>query len=112
MDDREWYPSRRDEQRAMYENVFDKIEEHKTAMPEFLTTERVARVKLICRMYIDVYDYLQQAEARLDAFYKFQKDLEKGDEAEAVVQPPAFAALVLPVGAFKGFVTEFRDLMG
>jgi hypothetical protein len=110
--DSDWYPARRDEQRGMYENVFEKIDDYKSVMPEFLTNERVARIKLICEMYIAVYDYLQQAEARLDGFYKFQKDLEKGDEGEAVVAPPAFAELALPAGAFKGFVKEFRNTMG
>jgi hypothetical protein len=112
MANNDWYPVRRDEQRAMYENVLQKIDDHKTAIADFLTVERVARIKLICETYIAVYDYLQQAEARLDGFYKFQKDLEKGDEGETVVEPPDFAKLTLPAGAFKGFVTEFRSVMG
>ena len=112
MGNEDWYPKRRDEQRAMYENVLDKIDDYKVVMPDFLTPERVERIKLICQMYIAVYDYLLQAEARLDAFYQFQKDLEKGAEGEPVDVPPGFATLAMPAGAFKGFVTEFRSLMG
>ena len=38
--------------------------------------------------------------------------MEKGTPGEAVNAPPDFEPLVLPVGAFKGFVTEFRRDIG
>ena len=95
----------------MYANVLAKIDGYKTAIAD-LTDPRIARIKLMCEMYIAVYDWLGQSEARLGAGYEFQKDLEKGAAGEPVNAPPDFEALVLPVGAFKGFVTEFRGEMG
>jgi len=107
----DWYPSRRDEQRAMYANVLAKIESYKTTIPD-LGNERIARIKLMCETYIVVYDWLAQTEARLGAGYEFQKDLEKGTAGETVNAPPDFEPLALPAGAFKGFVNEFRKDMG
>ncbi len=110
-DDGDWYPRRRDKQRAMYANVLAKIENYQDAIAD-LSDARVARIVLMCRMYIAVYDWLEQSEAALKGVYEFQKDLERGDIDEAVSAPPPFPALALPVGAFKGFVKEFRDEMG
>jgi hypothetical protein len=109
-DRNDWYPSRRDEQRALYANVLGKIDDYKTVLPEFLTDERTTRIKLICSTYIGLYDYLEQAEARLDAYYKFQKFMEKGGD-QPVNEPPDFAKLTLPAGAPEGFVKEFRKTM-
>jgi hypothetical protein len=95
----------------MYANVLAKIDDYKLAMPDFLTDARVARIKLICQTFIALYDYLEQAEARLDGVYKFQKFMEKGGD-QPVNKPPDFAALALPAGAPEGFVKEFRDTMG
>lgn len=110
-DSGEWYPSRRDKQRAMYANVLAKIENYQDAIAD-LTDARVARIILMCRVYITVYDWLEQSEAALKGGYEFQKDLEKGDINEAVSALPPFPALALPAEAFKGFVKEFRDEMG
>jgi hypothetical protein len=38
--------------------------------------------------------------------------MEKGPAGETPTPPPAFASLVLPAGAFKGFVTDFRKDIG
>lgn len=107
----DWYPARRDQQRAMYANVLAKIEHYKDVI-DGLDGPRIDRFKLMCNMYIAVYDWLQQSEATLGGGYEFQKDMEKGDSAEAPTPPPAFAALALPGGAFKDFVTEFRKDIG
>lgn len=107
----EWYPTRRDKQRAMYANVLAKIENYQDAIPD-LTDARIARILLMCRMFIAVYDWLEQSEAALGGGYEFQKDLERGEVSEAVAAPPPFPVLALPAGAFKGFVTEFRSEMG
>jgi hypothetical protein len=106
----DWYPKRRDEQRAMFANVLGKIDDYKTVLPEFLTDAKVTRIKLICSTYIAIYDYLEQAEARLDAHYKFQKFMEKGGD-QPVNEPPDFARLTLPADAPEGFVKEFRNTM-
>jgi hypothetical protein len=107
----DWYPARRDKQRAMYANVLAKIGNYKNVI-DGLTDARIERIKLMCQMYIAVYDWLAQSEARLAGGYEFQKDLEKGNLSETVNAPPAFETLVLPAGAFKGFVTEFRKEIG
>lgn len=95
----------------MYANVLAKIENYKGVI-DGLDQARCDRIKLMCNMYIAVYDWLQQSEATLGGGYEFQKDMEKGTAGETPTPPPAFASLVLPVGAFKGFVTEFRKDIG
>jgi len=109
--DSDWYPRRRDQQRGMYANVLAKIENYKNVI-DGLDDARIARLKLMCNMYVAVYDWLGQSEATLGGGYEFQKDMEKGTTGETPTPPPAFAALVLPAGAFKGFVTEFRKDIG
>lgn len=107
----DWYPTTRPKQRAMYANVLAKIENYQDAIVD-LSDARVARIILICRTYIAVYDWLEQSEAALRGGYAYQKDMERGEISETPSPSPVFPALVLPVGAFKGFVKEFRDEMG
>lgn len=107
----DWYPVRRDQQRAMYANVLAKIENYKNVI-DGLDDPRIERIKLMCGTYIAIYDWLAQSEARLGGGYEFQKDMERGPSGETPTPPPAFVSLALPAGAFKGFVTEFRKDMG
>lgn len=107
----DWYPSRRANQRAMYANVLAKIAGYEGVI-DGLDAGRVARIRLMCQTYIAVFDWLEQCEARLTSAYEFQKELERGATGEPVNPPPAFDALTLPAGAFKGFVTEFRKEIG
>lgn len=107
----DWYPSTRPKQRRMYANVLAKVDNHKEAIPD-LTDARAARIKLICQTYIALHDWLEQSEAALGGGYEFQKDMERGEISETPSPAPVFPPLVLPAGAFKGFVKEFRDEMG
>lgn len=109
--DSDWYPTTRPKQRAMYWNVLRKIDNHKEAIAD-LSDARVARIKVICQMYVALYDWLEQSEAALKGGYEYQKDMERGELSEAPSPVPVFPALVLPAGAFKGFVQEFREEMG
>lgn len=111
MAEREWYATRRADQRAMYANVLAKIRGYEGVI-DGLDSARAGRIELMCQTFIAVYDWLEQCESRLTAAYEFQKDLERGAVGEPVNAPPAFSALVLPARAFKGFVTEFRKEIG
>lgn len=106
----DWYPRTRAKRRAMYANFLVKIVSYQIILG--LTQDQIDRLKLICKLYITIYDWLEQAEVRLDEYFGFQHDMENGDESEAVNVPPDIAPLILPVGAFKGFVREFRQTVG
>jgi hypothetical protein len=95
----------------MYANVLAKIDNYKGVI-DGLDLPRIDRIKLMCNMYVAIYDWLGQSEAALGGGYEFQKDMEKGNSAETPTPPPPFASLALPAGAFKGFVTEFRKDIG
>jgi hypothetical protein len=107
----DWYPATRAQQRIMYANVLAKVGNYKDVI-NGLDTALVGRIELMCRMYIALYDWLAEAEAALGGSYLYQKDMERGELSEAVSPVPMFPALVLPTGAFKGFVKEFRDEIG
>lgn len=106
----DWYPSIRAEQRAMYANFRAKIDGYRTALG--LTADQVTRLVLICDLYIAIYDWLILVEATKSETTRWRDDLEKGDESKAVQPPPSFVTLTLPVGAFNGFVNEFRETIG
>lgn len=106
----DWYPSERPKQRAMYANFLAKIDNYKDVIQGL--PDMTARLKLICQMYIGIYDWLEQTSATSGETYQWRSDMETGDKSETVQPPPVFQVLTLPADAFKGFVTEFREKIG
>lgn len=107
----DWYPGRRDRQRVMYGNFRAKIGNYDTIIAG-LTHEMIDRLKLICDTYIAIYDGLEMNDATIRDAHEWQKDMERGNESEPVQPPPVFQTITLPSGAFKGFVKEFREMVG
>lgn len=106
----DWYPSTRPAQRAMYSNVLAKIDKH-VPVPIDLAAAKLARLKLICENYIAIYDWLEQMEATEAQCYEWRDDMEYGDTSEPIQPPPVFLTVTLQPFSFKGFVTEFREIV-
>ena len=103
----DWYPSARPRQRAMYANFLAKIDTHAPTLN--MTGQQAARLKLICQTFITIHDWIDLTEATVSQVYDWRDDLETGNESENVPPPPIFQSIDVPVGAFKGFVKEFRE---
>ncbi len=106
----DWYPTTRAGQRAMYGNFRAKIDGYRITLG--LTGDQVTRLILICDLYIAIYDWLILVEATKTETTRWRDELEQGDESNPVQPPPDFVELILPNGAFNGFVREFRDTVG
>jgi hypothetical protein len=106
----DWYLSTRPTQRAMYANVFAKIDLHQPVLD--LEAAKLTRLKMICQNYIAIYDWLEQMEATKGQCYEWRDDMEKGDTSEPIQPPPVFLTVTLQPFSFKGFVTEFREIVG
>lgn len=107
--DPDWYPDSRPKQRAMYGNFWAKIDTHAATLG--LTAAQVLALKLICEIYIAVYDWIIGFKATEGEVFPWRDELETGDEKN-VQPPPIFQLLTLPIGAYNGYVTEFRDMVG
>ena len=57
----DWYPPTRPAQRVMYANFTAKIDNYKDTLG--LSTAQIDRLKLICAVYIAVYDWMVLIEA-------------------------------------------------
>lgn len=105
---RPWYPGSTAGQLAMYANVLAKIADYQASLP--LTAAQVARIQLICEIFIAVTEYIEQTRATMTAVTGWRDDILTGQPTGDTAGPaPTFDAFVLPVGSFIGIVTEFRD---
>jgi isopentenyldiphosphate isomerase len=92
----------------MFANVLAKIDNYKE--PYGLTTEWIARVKLICETFLEAYEKMVQNRATnkqlSDWFDELWTSKTKGEPVPAA---PVFQAVDLPVGAFGGLKESFRE---
>ena len=106
----DWYPSTRPAQRAMYANFLAKIDTHSATIG--LDAAKVTRAKVICENYVAIFDWLAQLDASVGQAYEWRNDMENGDTSEPVQPPPVFQTVTLQPFSFKGFVKEFREIVG
>lgn len=104
-----WFPSSLGDQAAMFANIKAKISGYTAVLP--ITAAQETRILLICNTFSAAYEYVEQIRASTSSLVEWRDIIfngsPTGDPAPAT---PAFATPSLPVGAFIGILTEFRDL--
>jgi len=106
---RNWYPGSLAEQAAMYANVLVKIGSYEATLP--LTPAQVARIELICSIFLAVYEYVEQMRATTSSLVEWRDTIFTGEPmGDPAPAAPAFSVVTMPVGAFIGIVSEFKDL--
>jgi len=94
----------------MFTNVLAKIDIYKA--PYQLTDEWIARVKLICETFIEVYEKITQNRATDKQQSDWFKQIWTGEpQGSPATAPPVFQTITLPVGAFIGIREEFREMI-
>lgn len=106
---RYWLRGSLAEQAAMFQNIKGKIAGYTAVLP--LTAAQETRIILICNIFIACYDYVEAMRATTSSLIEWRDGIFTGvPTGTAAPAAPAYSAVSMPVGAFRGIITEFKDL--
>lgn len=111
MKSKDWMPSTRAGKNAMFTNFVAKIANYETTFG--LTAGQMDAFRTICNSYIEIYDKTEQIRASNKDLTAWQRAIFIGEPRGNVApNPPTFAPIIMPAGAFIGIYEEFRELVG
>ncbi len=106
---RPWYPTSLAEQAAMFLNIKGKIGGYTAVLP--LTAAQETRIVLICNIFNAIYTYVEAMRATTSSLIEWRDEILTGvPTGTAAPAAPAYSAVTLPAGSFRGIITEFKDL--
>ena len=108
----DWFPRSRAKQLVMCSNLKAKIGNYETLLS--FPTAKTARIILICDIFIELYNYVEQVRATTFTLTGFQNlifNAQGGTQGAVAPEPPVFQTVTLPAGAFVGIFQELRELV-
>lgn len=106
-----WFPKSRAKQQVMFTNVKTKIPGYANLLS--LSQDKIDRIILICDVFIEVFNFVEQSRAKMQNLTDWQDLIflaEGGTKGEVAPAAPVFQALTLPASAFVGIFAEFQEL--
>jgi hypothetical protein len=108
----DWYPTTRQGEKDLYENIDAKIDAYKTKYP-FLTDPYVAKIHTMCRTFIECYDKTEQNRATAKQMTTWFTNIVGSKQKNEPVPPaPVFLAFAVPAGANVGIEEQCRKFAG
>lgn len=108
MGDSDWMSPTFAGKAEMFTNVDAKIDGH--AVELGLSPAEVTLIKLLCAVYLNVYNYSLQFLATSHSVTEWRDDIFYGDKNKPAPPPPEVVAYVEVVGGTKGVIQSFRDI--
>lgn len=104
-----WLPGSLAERAAMFQNIKGKIGGYTAVLP--LTAAQETRIVLICNIFNAIYTYVEAMRATTSSLIEWRDEILTGvPTGTAAPAAPAYSAIALPAGSFRGIMTEFKDL--
>jgi len=106
-----WFARTRPKQLVQFTNMKAKIAGYKDILP--LPQAKIDRIILICTIFIEVYNFVEQSRAKMKSLTDWQDLIftgEGGTRGEPAPVAPSFQTFVLPSDAFVGIFEEFQEL--
>jgi len=111
-DERDWYPTTRDGEKNLYENIEAKLDGYETKYPH-LTADYRRKIHTMCRTFIECYDKTEQNRATAKQMTTwFQNIVESKQKNEPVPSAPVFLAFTIPADATVGIEAQCRKFAG
>jgi hypothetical protein len=108
----DWYPTTRQGERDLYENIDAKIDGYEVKYPH-LTSGYRKKIHTMCKTFIECYDRIEQNRAAAKAMTTwFQNIVESKQKNEPVPAAPVFLAFALPADAMVGLEQQCRKFAG
>lgn len=110
MKNKDWMPSTRGGKFTMFSNFKAKIEDFQVTLG--FDNDLKARMWLICDIYIELYQKIEQIRATMSELTAFQNTILKGEPRGDLAPPtPVFSAIAMPPESFIGILDEFREIV-
>lgn len=110
--DTDWYPTTRQGERDLYENIDAKIDGYEVKY-SYLTSDYRRKIHTMCRTFIECYDKIEQNRAAAKAMTTwFTNIVESKQKNEPVPAAPVFLAFSIPADATVGLEEQCRRFAG